>query len=100
MKPLMMTSHATRPSGLWRFWPFGAGGLLGPVLAAALTRWMRLDVASGIGMFVSFTIAVFLFERRSRQMPRALGPSLMASVLSGIAAGLVTGGVASLLQSQ
>jgi hypothetical protein len=96
-----MASHdAPTNSGLSRFWPFGAGGLFGPVLATLLTRWMRFDAALGIGMFIAFTAAMLVFERRSRRVPETLGRSLTVSLVSGVVAGLVGGGMASLLHWQ
>ena len=80
-----------------RYWPFGAGGLLSPLFATLLNRWMRLDVASGLATFVGFTAAMWVFQRRSARVPQNPGRALTASLVSGIAAGVVAGGLAFLL---
>ena len=58
-----MASTATPTNdGLTRYWPFGAGGLLGPLFATLLNRWMRLDFAVGLAMFVGFAAAMWVFQ--------------------------------------
>ena len=92
-----MASTATPANdGLARYWPFGAGGLLGPVLTALLSRWMRFDVAVGVAMFVGFAAAAWVFQQSSTRVPRNSGRALTTSLVSGIAAGLVAGVLASL----
>ena len=87
-----MASTATPTNdGLARYWPFAAGGLVGPIFAALLSRWMRFDVAAGLAMFVSFAAAAWVFQRSSTRVPRNAGRALTTSLVSGIAAGIVTG---------
>jgi hypothetical protein len=83
-----MASTATPTNhGLARYWPFGLGGLAGPLLAVLMSRWMPFYVAVGASMFIGFATAVWIFKRGS-------GRSLAAGVASGLAAGLVGGGLA------
>jgi uncharacterized membrane protein YfcA len=90
-----MASTATPTNhGLTRYWPFGVGGLLGPLFTAFLSRWIRFDVAVGLAMFVVFAAAVWVFQQRSARVPQHLGRALTASFVSGIAAGSVAGGLA------
>lgn len=90
-----MTPTATPTNhGLTRYWPFGVGGLLGPLFAAFLSRWMRFDVAVGLAMFVGFAAAVWVFQQRSPRVAQHLGRALTASLVSGSAAGSVAGGLA------
>jgi hypothetical protein len=43
---------------LTRYWPFGVGGLVGPILAVFVSRWVPFHFAVGASMFVGFTAAV------------------------------------------
>jgi hypothetical protein len=90
----MASTAAPTNDGLIRYWPFAAGGLLGPLFAALLNRWIRLDVAVGLAMFVGFTTATWVFQRRSARVPHDSVRTITASVVSGIAAGVVAGGLA------
>lgn len=90
-----MASKATPMNdGLARYWPFGAGGLLAPGGAVFLSRWMRLDVAVGLAMFVGFATAMWAFQLRSVRVSQNAGRALAASLVSGIAAGLIGSGLA------
>lgn len=80
--------------GLARYWPFGAGGLLSALGAALLSRWMRLDVAVGLTMFIGFAAAMWVFQLRSARVSQNARRALTASLVSGIAAGLVGAGLA------
>jgi hypothetical protein len=76
---------------LTRYWPFGVGGLVGPILAVFVSRWVPFHFAVGASMFVGFAAAVWVFQRGSARLPRGFGRSLTASLVSGLAAGLVAG---------
>ena len=90
----MASTGTPTTDGLTRYWTFGMGGLLSPLFATLLSRWMRLDVAVGLAMFVGFTAAMWVFQRRSARVPQNSGRALTASLVSGIAAGVVAGGLA------
>lgn len=86
----MASTHSLKPGSLMRYWPFGVFGLAGPLLAVFVSRWMPFYFAVGASMFVGFATAVWVFQRGS-------GRSLTAGLVSGVAAGLVGGGLAFLL---
>jgi hypothetical protein len=91
-----MTTEASKASeaSLMRYWPFAVAGLVGPVAATELARWMPLHFAFGGTFFVAFTAAHWSFQRTSVRPDRR---SLRASIVSGLAGGLVAGLIAFLL---
>lgn len=87
----MSPTGSLKDDGWTRYWPFGVAGFTGPLLAAFVSRWASFPVSLGLGMFVGFSAAVWLFPRTSARR------SVTASLVSGLAAGLVSGFVAFLL---
>jgi uncharacterized membrane protein YfcA len=90
MAPAETPQHGT----LMRYWPFGVGGLVGPLLALALSRWMPFPLAVGTSIFVAFSAAVWMFRARSARMREGVGRSMAAILLPGCAAGVVAGALA------
>ncbi len=83
-----MTQRARKSNdSFWRWWPFFVGGLLGPLLADVLDRWLPLYLAVGSAMFVAWLIALWLFNRISPSSDwsilRWVGASLGAGAISG-----------------
>jgi uncharacterized membrane protein YjjB (DUF3815 family) len=83
-----MTEHDKKPNdSFWRWWPFFAGALSGPLLGDVLNRWLPLYLAVGFAMFIAWLIALWLFNRISPSsnwsIPRWLIASLGAGVIGG-----------------
>ena len=77
-------------SMLMRYWPFSVGGLVGPLMAVALSRWMPFPLAAGAAMFLGFSAAVWMFRARSSsRMPQGVAPSIAAILVPSCAAGVV-----------
>ncbi len=93
----------TEPPGhdsLTRYWPFAVGGLVGPPLAVLVSRWMAFPFAVGVSTFVCFAGAVWVFLQRSPRARQRFGRSVTTSLVSGAAAGLVSGVLAFLFPWQ
>jgi hypothetical protein len=88
-KPTPMKSRHAHPGrdDLTRYWPFGVLGLVGPVLAVFVGRWMPFYISTGATICGGFATAVWVFQRGS-------GRPLTAGLVSGLAAGLIGGGLA------
>jgi hypothetical protein len=84
----MTETRPQDPDRLSRYWPFAAGGFLGPILAFLLGRWWPPYAAEGGGLFVAFFAAMWLFDRQSGHAPR-FARNLLASAAGGLMAGLV-----------
>lgn len=74
---------------LIRYWPFGAAGFVGPILANVLTRWVPLHYAVGCSGFVVCLAAVSLFQRTSARPGMGMLGKLITSTGTGLVAGLL-----------
>jgi hypothetical protein len=86
-----MTELVRKPDdSFWRWWPFFVGGLCGPLLGDALSRWLPLHLAVALAMFVAWLIALRVFDRISPSpnwsILRWLGASFGAGVIGGVLA--------------
>jgi hypothetical protein len=79
----------SRKGSPWIFWPALVAGLVGPLLAGLLMRWMAFHFASSIAAFV--TCFVFALIVGSRYPPRFRIPVWLAAVLTGLATALFVG---------
>jgi len=87
----LMTEHVGRSNdSFWRWWPFLAAGLCGPLLGDILDRWLPLYLAAGFATAVAWLIALRLFNRISPSPGwsalRWVGASLGAGALAGVLA--------------
>jgi hypothetical protein len=90
----MATSLTNRSAtGLAQFWPWVASGLVAPIAATALARWIAPHVAVGGSYFVVFVLSDWLFQRTTcpeQGMRRRTGTIIVFGLAGGLAAGLVT----------
>lgn len=86
MNPLSVHVRKSNDS-FWRWWPFFVGGLCGPLLGNVLNSRLPLHFAVGLSTFIVWLIALRVFNRTSPSsnwsIPRWLGASLGAGVISG-----------------
>jgi len=86
-----MALTETRNNDLIHYWPFGAGGLVWPLLVGVVNRWLPFPLAAGGSMFVCFSAAAWICRARLTRAPEGVGRALSAALLPGCAAGLVAG---------
>ena len=79
----------SRKGSWWIFWPALVAGLVGPLLAGLLMRWMAFHFASSIAAFT--TCCFFGLIVGGRYPPRYRIPVWLAAVLTGLATGLFVG---------
>ncbi len=96
----MAPAEILKHDSVTRYWPFGVGGLVGPLLALLVSRWMPFPLAVGASTFVCFAGAVWVFQQGSARVRPGFGRSLTTSLVSGVAAGLVAGVLAFLFSWQ
>jgi hypothetical protein len=74
----------------WQWWPFFVGGILGPVLGGVLKRWMTPPPAAGLGAFVAWMLALWLFHKfygaAGWSAPRWVASSAAAAAVTGLLA--------------
>ena len=87
----MAPTETRKNSALIRCWPFGVGGLVGPLFAVALSRWMPFPFAVGASMFVCFSAAGWMYRAVPSRVRQGIGGSLTAILVPAFAAGLVGG---------
>lgn len=74
------------------YWSWAASGLVAPIAATALARWIPLHVAVGGSVFVVFVASDWLLQRTTcpkQGMRRRTGASIVFGLAGGLAAGLV-----------
>jgi hypothetical protein len=79
----------SRKGSAWVFWPALVAGIVGPLLASLLMRWMAFHFASGIAAFVTWFFFGLIVGRR--YPPRYRVPVWLAALLTGLAVGLALG---------
>jgi hypothetical protein len=77
-------------TSVWSWWPFFVGGILGPVLGGVLKRWMTMPLAAGLGAFVAWMLALWLFQRFYRQDGWSVSRWVAASTAAAVVTGLLT----------
>ena len=74
----------------WGWWPFFVGGILGPALGGILKRWLAAPAAAGLGSFVAWMLALWLFYRFNRVarggVPLMVAASAAAALMTGLLA--------------
>ena len=75
--------------GFREYWPFLAGGLLSPVMASVLTRWVPLHCAVAGSSFVAWFAAISLFQRGSARAGTGLVGKLAVSAVAGLVGGVL-----------
>jgi len=79
----------SRKGSGWIFWPALVAGLVGPLLAGLLGRWMAFHFAGGLAAFVTCFFFAMMVGRR--YPPRFRIPVWLAAVLTGLVTGLCLG---------
>ena len=75
---------------LIRYWPFAAGGLVGPLLSGSLATWLPSPFAAACSFFMAFFAAFYVFDRISSANHVRLMRGLLASAAGGVVAGVLT----------
>lgn len=85
----MVGLSGSNDRGIREYWPFLAGGILAPILANALTRWLALHYAVGVSNFVVWFVAIWLFQRTSGRSGMGMLGKLATSAVAGLAGGVL-----------
>lgn len=88
----MITSTAhVNGDGLARYWPYAAGGLVVPMAAGVLARWIAFHFAVGVTMLVAWTLATWLVQRTSVRPGDSGWRRAGVSIAAGLGGALVAG---------
>jgi hypothetical protein len=84
------TTHVNG-GGLARYWPFAAGGLVAPMAAGVLARWIAFHFAVAATMLVAWTLATWLAQRTTARRRDSGWRRAGVSIAAGLAGALVAG---------
>ena len=69
------------------YWPWFIGGLLGPIIADLLTKWITRPLAAGMAFLVLFAVASSIVARRSDPRGVRIGRIVLASGVGALIVG-------------